>query len=131
MVRRLLSILALALAGSASAQQPDETLVATCVFKEAEAAIRIMITQRGEQGYWTEDDRRTEATIVKTAPSDTILGLTANRLDGSLALLSLFRPDRLPYPIRRDAVLTRHETIGDGRIGFKTLVGYCHVEDLR
>ena len=127
MVRIALALASLA-AGGASAQ---EVTIANCIFPRGSGAdVEIRISQDRDIGYWTEDDRRVELQIIRNGSGDQILGMTANRLNGSIAMLSLFRPSSPPYERRRDAVLTVHSATSWGGIGEQSLQGVCDVEDI-
>ena len=115
-------------AGAAFAQDGGERSVATCHYGEDGATI--LITERDGKGFWTEGDRRVEAQMIRSVASDIILGITANRLDGSISMLSLYRPSGSAPPRRRAAAVTVHHAVGD-RIEVETHPGYCDVEDLR
>ena len=119
-------ILAMLLAGGASAQV-QERVVARCFVGVGEQERIIEISQRDRQAYWTEGDRRVEAQMIRSLDTDIILGITANRRDGTVSMLSLERPTRAPVPRRRDAVLTVHRAAG-GDITAESHDAYCVVE---
>lgn len=108
--------------------QGGEFPVMTCYYGSEET--RVLISHRGESGYWTEEDRRVEAQMIRSVGEDRIIGMTANRLDGSLSMLSLSRPTDGNPPRRRDAALTVHQET-DGRITAETHEAYCDIEELR
>ena len=118
--------------GGSSPAFAQEATVATCQLKDLRGQqATVLITQRGDQGFWTEGDRRTEARLVRSRADDTILGITANRLDGSIALLSLHRPAGPPFKRRRNALLTKHLARDDGTLFLQNYTGVCDVEDIR
>ena len=65
--------------------------------------------------------------MIRSRDTDTILGITANRLDGTISLLSLERPVAPPVPRRRAAVLTVHRAFA-GDVTAESHDGYCDVE---
>ena len=121
---------ALITAATASGALAQEQTVAECVFPRVGGDVEIRISQEREVGYWTEGDRRAELQLIRSGPRDLILGMTVNRLDGSIAMLSLFRPPPEDVTRRRNALLTIHRVTRSGGVLEESLQGFCDVEDL-
>lgn len=119
-------ILAMLLAGGASAQV-QERVVARCFVGVGEKERIIEISQRDRQAYWTEGDRRVEAQMIRSLDTDGILGITSNRRDGSISLLSMQRPIKPPVLRRRSAILTVH-LIAGGEVTSESFAAHCDVE---
>ena len=108
--------------------QGTEIAVMTCYYGFED--IQVNITQRGETTYWTEADRRVAVQMIRSVREDSIVGMTANRLDGTISMLSLSRPVDGTASRRRDAALTIHKEVGE-TIFAETHDAHCDVEDLR
>ena len=116
---------------AASGASAQEVTIANCIFPRGSGSdVEIRISQERDIGYWTEGDRRVELQVIRNDSGDQILGMSANRLDGSLAMLSLYRPSQPPFERRRDAVLTVHGATSWGGIEEQSLQGVCDVEDI-
>lgn len=119
----MVRLAALLLAASGASAQ--ERVIATCIIVDGHGPVQI--SERDGQSVWTETERRVEAQLIRSREEDTILGITANRLDGTIAMLSLERPTKSPAPRRREAALTIHTATGDD-IAIESYDAYCDVE---
>ena len=120
---RIFGLLLLVLSAGAVAAQ--EKVIARCYVGDDER--QIIVSERDGEGFWTEGDRRIEAQMIRSVDTDGILGITANRLDGSLSMLSLERPTEGPAKRRRAAALTVHQVTG-GDIAVESFDAHCDVE---